>query len=299
MKFLTPTPSPSPASRPPKKSSAQIKKDVAARGGLGGASTKPQVWLPGEKVTRLVPGANFGPSFGGVDLNPMQPQKKTSKIVGRGAVDKDAAISLIYDPEKATKILEQLQKRGIEITSFDDLEKIWTKAVDRASRVYSSTGIKKSPYDMLDLVAPARDKAKAYPWKGKTYNEVHTTRHIDEIGPETARSVITNSLKELLGRDPTKEEVEDFASRANAIVGAHPQITTSTTQNVWDPNRDGPGEGGYVQGNTSSSSHGGVTNEMLTGAADEQAKSGKEYGAYQAATTVSNWLFNAVNSPVG
>lgn len=271
--------------------------------GAAGNSAKkvkdvPQVWLPGKKTTTQSAAYISGPREA---QHGMLQAPKTS-MIGKGEYDAQEVSNWVYDSGKLKEITSYLNKKGFDTRSWGAINKSWQDAVQMASDAYGSSGgkLKKSPFDMLDYLAPSEaDKKKNEPWRGMSFDTSHTTRHIDQIGPEDAKAVISASLKDLLGRDPTQEEIEDFASRANAIVGQHPQLTNETKHMVWDPNKDGPDQGGYIEDSSSSTTTGGVSDAMLQDAANKQGKDSKDYLPFQAATTVSNWLFNAVNSPVG
>lgn len=232
------------------------------------------------------------------------PQIETVKT-GGGETNADEVKAWVYNPAQQAAILAYLTSRGITIDSFDQMEKIWMDAVDRATAAYMSTGgqLKRTPWDMIDLVAPSLSKEddKAFPWKGKRFSEVTRTENVAEMGPETARTILRQALQQALGRDPNEEEIEDFASRANYIVSSNPQISETEAQYEWDPNLNGPGEGGYKQVGSKTRQVGKSAEEvqsMVQSKAEEMGKENPEYGEIQASTNLANWLFEAISSPV-
>lgn len=270
--------------------------------GGSGPSAAPQLWLPLGKSTsrrkRTAP-LNFVEKDGGLGGSLPWYDDEVKKTTG-GQTSADEVANWVYDPKKRQQILSYLQKKGYEVDSFAKLDQIWQEAVGRSADAYGTSGgrVKKSPWDMLDLLAPSPEEiARRGPLKGLAYSDTTTTTHIAQMGPETAKGILTNALKDALGRDPTDEEIEDFASRANAIVSENPSQTRTTTNYVWDE-----AEGGYRATGQTSRQVGPSSEEvgaMVQGAAEDEAEDDPEYGAYQAAGVVSNWLFNAIQSPTG
>lgn len=289
----------------------------------GGGKDTPMVWLPGKKKTGKAKRAPSGPLFmknpqGEAPSLPFYGREKDTTIPGDKSADD--VYNWIYDDKKRSQIISFLQDKGYEPKSMDDVEKIWKEAVGRASDSYMTSGGKKkmSPWDILDLYSPAGGKdglpgkggsgdnsVDPFPWRGNSFTETSTTEHIQEMGPEQARGILTNALTDALGRAPTQEEIEDFASRANAIVSANPQRSETTSTYEWDDDasldNEGQTQGGYRQTGSSTREVGPSAEEvaaMVQNEAMDDSMENPEYGAYQASTTYYNALLQAIASPV-
>lgn len=295
MPMPTPTPKPKPKPAEQKANPDLIQKFTQLFEMMGQQDETPFIWMPGPatfpKSSRRKPGYSL--------------EGELPETVGSGGERNPEEIKAwVYDPAQLPAILAYLQARGYQVESFEDVEKIWVQAVDRATNAYMGSGkkLKRSPWDMIDLSAPSpEDDSKAFPWKGERYYETSHTTTINEMGPEQARTMIRQALRQELLREPTQEEIEDFASRANAIVSANPQIQETTDEMEWDPNLEGPGQGGYKQVSSTSRDLGKTAEEvgaMVQNSAIDQARNNPEYGEIQASTTLMNALMEAIASPV-
>ena len=252
----------------------------------------PRVWMPDlrtEVTTHYLSGreerAHGMPS----------PTPLKVKTLRAHEVTIDRARSFIYNESFRSQILEFLQRQGFQVQSFEELQKIWYTAVSMAADAWANgQGSKVTVFDILESLAPT---GAGGPPKGQRWSQTVTETNITEIGPETARAILTNALTEHLGRAPTQEEIEDFASRANAIVSANPQVTETTTTQEWDPEL-----GDYVPTERTTRQIGPSAEEvrnMVQQAAVDEAMESDEYGAFQAATTYFNALLQAIASPTG
>ena len=247
----------------------------------------PTVWLPVLSTTQYRPGRE--------DAGHGMPAPPRINRASAQEVSVNQARAWIYNDDLRNQILEFLQKQGYQVHSFDELEKLWNIAVDRAAEAWDG-GVKKTVFDILELGSPTQ-AGEAGPPKGQRYTQTYTTTDIAELGPETARAILTNALTEYLGRAPTQEEIEDFASRANAIVSANPQVTETTVTREWDEDL-----GDYVETGRTTRQIGPSAEEvrnMVQQAAVDEAMESDEYGAFQAATTYFNALLQAIASPTG
>lgn len=264
------------------------------------AKSQSYLWLPGVKRGRV----HTQKSSNGMDYAHGWNTPYTD-MTDAGEVTTDAALAMIYDPQKRQDILERAQKEGYTINNFDDLQKLWGQAVQNATAAYMGSGkkMKPSPFEMLHLMASmGQNDSRRQPVRGLEFND--TTQQVDfaSMAPETARQILTSSLSDALGRAPTDTEIEDFASRANAIVSANPQITNSTAHMVWNPKGGQDGLGAYEQQsvvNQQVGPSGQDVANMVQNEAIDDAQSNPEYGAYQASTTYMNALLQAIMSPTG
>lgn len=111
-----------------------------------------------------------------------------------------------------------------------------------------------------------------------------TGTHVDISDPETAKAVTTSLFQQLLGRDPQSGELATFANSLNQAEQASPAHTTTTSEY---------NDLGDVV-NQSTKTEGGLDATAKQQLLADKAKSTKEYGVYQAATTYSNATKKAI-----
>lgn len=181
---------------------------------------------------------------------------------------------------------------GTKITSFSQFLDVWNKASNIAAQSWAATqgGKNGSPltvWDVFDL--SAREGAKygygSSASQAKTVTQ--TSRTINQLSDGGAWAIIKSAAREALGRNPTHDEVRQFAARANDIAVNNP----STSKTVTHYNADGT--------NTSSS----TKSKQGAGIDDFQEEAEKrvdtaEAGAYQASTTYYNAMLQGLNSVV-
>jgi hypothetical protein len=229
---------------------------------------------------------------------------------GGGESSRDEVYSWVFDPTRYAQIASYMLSRGLQVRNFEDVRQLWAAALDNANAAYegSNKRLKQSPWDVIDLMAHGDQSGGAAgaagpiePWRGLEYSETSTHKNIVDMAPETARALIDNTLTEFLGRKANDEEIEDFASRANAIVSANPQITKSTSHREWDPNLNGPGQGGYKETGTTTRQIGpsaeDVGNKVEQNAID-RAMNDPEYDEMYSSMVLYNALVEAISAPV-
>lgn len=262
--------------------------------------TEPQTGPPVMQPSPVQSGTKrvFGPDGTSIEIPvntappPDQGTPPTNKILGL-----DAAINapLLWKQKTQLKAIERAKALGYSVTTFADFLKVWEAAVKQSAAAYDNgTGKKISPWDMLGMLAAGSSTDKnggtgtTPPFTGvKTTTSTNTS--IDDIDPATADSVLTSTLTQLLGRAPTDAEKSDYLSRANGLSKLNPAITQTTTKTNYQ-NGEATGQQSFTH------QTGGVTQADLQSAAENQAKANPEYGAYQAAGTVYNWLTSALGA---
>ncbi|CAL9369268.1 hypothetical protein [Streptomyces sp. enrichment culture] len=175
---------------------------------------------------------------------------------------------------------------------------LWKKLVKEAS-AYGAAGQKVSPIDLMASYVKASGGANAWVQRGVfefntqtgesryvgpgTYlgngRAQQTDTRVDLTDPDTARAVATKLFQDMMGRDPGQGELGSFASALHSAEEASPVVSTTTTEYNM--------ETGQPIGSDTTQS-GGLTSEARSYIAEQQIKSKKEYGAYQAATTYQN-----------
>lgn len=117
-----------------------------------------------------------------------------------------------------------------------------------------------------------------------TGKQKQVSRSISEITEGQAWASIQGNLQQMLGRDPTDQEVRDFMYRMNRLAAENPNITT-TVQRYKD---------GELMSQTQRNDPGFTAADMAQ-EAYEQVQNDPEYAEYQAATT----YFSALQQALG
>lgn len=198
-------------------------------------------------------------------------------------LSKDQLLGWLSDDQKVAQIKAAAEKAGFTIGSYDDVSKLWTAVVSQAASAYSINGQKVTPWALIQL----RGK---YLVNGRPADRVTTSTSIDEMTPEQARLMAEDTATKMLGRTPTKQELDDFIAKAQTISKQNPAITRTTHH--YD-----------IAGNEESQTNqttGGqdVVNAKSQVALEDQLKQSEDYAAYQAAGNYFPMLFDALKSPV-
>lgn len=205
----------------------------------------------------------------------------TEEKVGDLILTKNELLSWLTDDEKVSQIKAAAEKAGYTIQSYEDISKLWTDVVSTAAQAYSTSSKRVTPFDLIKL----RGK---YLVNGRPADKVTTTTNIDEMPPETARMMFEKTAADMLGRAPTKQEIDDFIAKAQTIAKQNPTVT-KTTQKI--------GLDGNVTDTTNVTTGGGVSDKAQAAALDA-ARQSEDYAAYQAAGNYFPMLFEALRSPV-
>ena len=110
------------------------------------------------------------------------------------------------------------------------------------------------------------------------------SRDVNYTDPDTARSIVNRTMQGFLGRDPTKSEIRDFTDALHQAEANNPLVTEKTEF------FNDKGESTKVE----SVSSGGLSPNVSTQMAEDEAKSSSEYGSVQAATTYMDALRSLV-----
>lgn len=180
--------------------------------------------------------------------------------------------------------MAKMQAAGFPVHSYDDVVNLWKSMVARASDALMASGgtNKMTPWDALSLYG--QENAAAGIGPGGSHTTTNVSRSVSNIDQGEAWNALQGTLSQMLGRDPTDNELRDFVHRMNHLAVRNPSVTHSTTTTD-------------AKGNTTSSSHTtpGFTAADMAQSAYYQAQQEPDYGAYQAGST----YFNAALSALG
>jgi len=192
----------------------------------------------------------------------------------------------LWDEEELDTAMKRMQDAGLDVKSFDDVNSVWQGLVERAAKTYTiSEGEKKvTPWDVLDLVQREDETANGTA-DDQNFTHVSTSKSIQDISEGEAWATLQSNLSRMLGRDPSDQEVRDFATRMNGLAARNPAIskTISTYKD------------GRLANSTTREVDSGFTADDMAMTSYEDAQADPEYGAFQAAST----YFNATQVALG
>lgn len=116
-----------------------------------------------------------------------------------------------------------------------------------------------------------------------------TSKNVDLSSPEQAQALVTQVLREAIGRAPTAKELAKFKSTISGYEQANPTVTTTTQQ--LSPNL---ATGAVDVTDQSSVTSGGVTDAARAALVQNPTEDTKEYGKYQSGTTYFNALMQMI-----
>lgn len=167
-----------------------------------------------------------------------------------------------------------------------DLEAAWKSLVELAADYHDARpDTDLTPDDMISLYG---DEGGGF-GANKAGVRTMVERGVDLTSAVDARALLERVLYEHLGRRPTGKEADDFQSSLNDAQRKNPVVSsTTTTTNAKGEvtDRSGTSSGGFQPGNY----------------ADRYARTGEneeEFKHYQAATTYTNALMDAIKGPMG
>jgi hypothetical protein len=206
-------------------------------------------------------------------------QQKAQELI----LTKDQLLGWLADDTKVAQIKAAAEKAGFTVGSYDDVSKLWTAVVSQAASAYSINSQKVTPWALISL----RGK---YLVNGRPADRVTTSTSIDEMTPEEARLMAEDSATKLLGRAPTKQELDDFIAKAQTISKANPAVTKTTHH--YDITGNEESQTNQTTGGAN------AVNAKSQVALEDQLKQSEDYAAFQAAGNYFPMLFDALRSPV-
>ena len=298
----------------------------------GGVNLVKQYNLLAEQVSELqhtIARASSGGSFSGASLGAYQSQlmKAQAKMKsleakmasgtsgGYKAIDYETA-NLIPTTWDAKQIKEFVNK-GIMwgLPGFDvgmgmpEIMSAWNELVN-ASSLWSVGGKKWSPWDVMDSYG-GKDQKFGTMTKGDWVYDVATGERLKYVGktartteseqlnlssPEDAQVIITQALREALGRAPNAEELAKFKASISGYEKAHPQVTTVTETATAESIAAAQATGGdvFTGASQKSTTSGGVSDAARAALVTAPTEETKEYGKYQGGTTYFDALMQMV-----
>jgi hypothetical protein len=203
------------------------------------------------------------------------------------------------DPKAYQAIVNRMSAAGADVSSFDNVQKNWDKALGIAANAYAYGSTSIDPFYAIDLLG-AQQKLPQI----DVTNTNSMTKNTTISTEQEARGALVTASQSLLGRDPTKNEVKLFTRALNSMQRANPDMTQTSGQEVSQPvnsqiinSTAGPTQLNQANRSTTSSSvsTGGFDSGQYT---KDYAKSAKDYAEYQAETTYMDALMQAIQSPV-
>ena len=211
----------------------------------------------------------------------------TARIPASVEVDdvrnKDELIAMLTDEGQFNEIKKRAQAAGLDVQGYGDVAKLWESVVKQAAAAYSTSGKKVTPWAIMQLMGKQAVN-------GRPASKTTTSTSIEDLDPAQARLMVERSATELLGRAPTKAELDDFVSKAQTIAEANPRVTKTTT--------DYDFAGDPVNQTSTSAGGAEVVNARAQVAAQDMMQQDEEYGAFQAAGVLMPWMFDALASPI-
>lgn len=190
-----------------------------------------------------------------------------------------------WDEDEVRDAMRRMRAAGHKVTTFDEMVQVWQGMSSRAAMMYSlSEGKRKvTPWDVLDITKREMQDAGNF-INYENGSQTSTHKSVANITEGAAWSTLQQTLSQMLGRDPSDQEVRDFAYRMNQLAAKNPKITETIT-------RFKAGE----QVGSDSTTEGGFDGGDLAQAAYEEAQEDPNYAEYQASTL----YFNAALSALG
>jgi hypothetical protein len=211
--------------------------------------------------------------------------------------------TILTNPNLREQYRQRFVKAGFKIDTNQDLLRAWQTATGWASDSYLKGGRRLTPWDAIDELGAANGEAD----KTKEVNVTETSgisRNVTISTEQQARGALMTASKELLGRDPSKDEIKLFTKALNSLQRANPKVTAESSQQIDQPvtsdlieTSDGVtkiNRNKSTQNNSSVSTGGFDTGQY----AFDVARSQDDYAEYQAETTFMNALLSAIQSPV-
>lgn len=210
----------------------------------------------------------------------------TSTTPGDGTTTVVQAMNMPYtwDEDEIADAIKRMKAAGLQVDSFDSLVSAWGSLVNRAAMTYSlSEGERKvTPWDVLDMYK--NEAVAAGTWVDPNRTETTVHRNVTEITEGEAFASLQSTLSQMLGRDPSDQEVRDFLYRGNQLAASNPSISRTVTQykNGDAVSSSTHTDPGYTAADMAMDAYGGAQNDP-------------DYAEYRS----GSYYFNALMSALG
>ena len=219
-------------------------------------------------------------------------QKFKNKLVAAGFVSKDSFPSDVRDVWAGIlSDVQSAQAMGAKVTPFQFLNSL----------------IKKNGFDPKDIPGKAgwdpTEAATAAQGDGFTPS-TSTVKSVYDLDPADAEDLLKQTLAQKLGRDPSREEVEDFVDAVKARALQDPSTVTTRSRRGDLSDQAGPGtqvevirQGGKAYSTVTEVTVGFDEQDAMR-IADRRAQNAPDYASYQAVSTYFPALLSALGSTV-
>lgn len=196
----------------------------------------------------------------------------------------------LWSEDKVSETMKKMREAGLNVTSFDQMKAVWESLVTRASRTLVLSGGENlvTPWDMLSATKKENIANGTLDENGNIVR-TSTSTSVNTLSEGQAWDTLRATMQNMLGRDPSDQEVRDFLSMANADASRDPSKTVTTSRTDVESG----------QSHTTSHTTGGYTAADAAKSAYEDIHDDADYGAYQSATTYFNSLLSALGEVAG
>lgn len=268
-----------------------------------------------EDLQHAMAGAPYGASQGAyqsqlakIQAKMKVVQQKMAEGQGKGYDALDYETARLLPTSWSPLRLKEFVNKGIMygIQGFDvgmgmpEIVSAWDDLV-KSSAAFSSGGKKWSPWDVMETYGGKGQKFGTMT-KGDWVYDVATGERLKYVGkttrtskseqvnlssPEEAQALITQTLREALGRAPNAEELAKFKASISGYEKSSPQVTTVTETATPESIAAAQASGGdvFAGANQQSTTSGGVSDAARAALVTAPTEKTKEYGKYQAGTT--------------
>lgn len=187
-----------------------------------------------------------------------------------------------------------------EARDYEVLKNAWLTVLDESTG-FTAAGKKMTPWDVARWMAGPNGPGGGTGGSGGgsgfslgrggrksfTGRKSRTDTSIDLSDPATAKAIVNRVLSDALGRAANDDELRKFVGTLHAAERSNPTKTTT----LFDIEDD-------EVVSSSSTTSGGMTEAGKAQVLLDQAAQMPDYGAYQSARMVVDWLGQAISSPV-
>lgn len=269
-----------------------------ARASKGGAFSGASMGAYQNKLDRL-----------NTELKIVEAQMAVGDARGHGYEEMDYESARLLPTGWSPERLKQFVNKGIMygIPGFDvgmgmpEIVAAWDDLV-KASAAFSTSGKKWSPWDVMESYGGSGKQKFGTMTKGDWVYDVATGERLKYVGkttrttkseqvdlssPEEVQALVTQVLREALGRAPNDQELARFKATISGYEKEHPQVTTVTETATTESIEAARASGGdvFAGAQQSSVTEGGVSDAARAALVTAPTEETKEYGKYQAGTT--------------